>query len=69
LASKSWVTVQALRYYEAMGLVAGKPEPYVFGLARRALHANCQRIAVLGDNLASRHRWCQSRRPSQRPLR
>lgn len=33
--------------------VVGKPEPHIFALARRALPANCQRIAVVGDNLAS----------------
>jgi 3-hydroxyisobutyrate dehydrogenase len=32
--------------------VIGKPEPYIFGLARQSLK-DCQRIAVVGDNMAS----------------
>lgn len=32
--------------------VLGKPEPYIFGVARRAL-AGCQQVAMVGDNLAS----------------
>jgi 3-hydroxyisobutyrate dehydrogenase len=32
--------------------VIGKPEPYIFGIARRSL-AGCRHIAVVGDNLAS----------------
>src|SRR5439155_4481532 len=39
----------------ASGVVAtviGKPEPFMFGIAREAL-AGCQRVAVVGDNLAS----------------
>lgn len=32
--------------------VLGKPEPYIFGVARQAL-AGCQQVAMVGDNMAS----------------
>jgi HAD superfamily hydrolase (TIGR01450 family) len=36
----------------ATATVIGKPEPYVFHIARQAL-AGCEHVAVVGDNLAS----------------
>jgi HAD superfamily hydrolase (TIGR01450 family) len=36
----------------ATATVVGKPEPFMFQIAREAL-AGCQRVAVVGDNLAS----------------
>jgi HAD superfamily hydrolase (TIGR01450 family) len=32
--------------------VVGKPEPYMFEIARQTLH-DCERVAVVGDNLAA----------------